>query len=85
MKRNFVKDNYSSLERSDNKKFSLDIGRVDIFIGDKFRVQNRGSSLVLFLSDATFSSTFQKWSDYKSSDGSDCSSVFEGVHILELV
>ena len=37
-----------SIEESDTKKLSPGIRRVDIFVGDKFRVQNRGSSTVVF-------------------------------------
>ena len=69
VKRLLVKVDCPSIEESDTKRLSPDISRVDIFIGDKFRVQNRGSVLCFFLSNATFSSALQKWSDYKSSDG----------------
>ena len=48
MKRIFVKGNHPSIEKIDTKNPSADISRVDIFISDKFRVQNRESSLVLF-------------------------------------
>ena len=81
----FVEGDCPSIEDSDTNEFSPNIGRVDILVGDKFRVQNRGGSTVLFLSNATFSSVLEKWSDYKSSDGSYCSCFFEGVYIHVLV
>ena len=48
VKRLLVKVDCPSIEESDTKRLSPGIGRVDIFIGGKFRMQNRESSLVLF-------------------------------------
>ena len=46
----FVEGDCSSIEEGDTKKLSPNISSVDIFIDDKFGVQNRESSLVLCLS-----------------------------------
>ena len=48
VKRLLVKVNCPSIEKIDTKKPSADISRVDIFIGDKSRVQNRESVLCFF-------------------------------------
>ena len=49
MKILFVEGNCPSIEEGDTKKLSPNISRVDIFIGDKFGVQNRESSIALCL------------------------------------
>ena len=70
VKRLLVKVRCPSIEESDTKGLSPDISRELTFsLVTSFACKTEEVYYAFFLSNATFSSAFQKLNDYKSSDG----------------